>query len=231
MCFILPSETQYFTFIYLHCQGIATVHAFMQAYAMYLSRRIKSWKKYAKKLKKIFFKAGLTWAGFDTGGSEAVLSMWVRNQLVQVGVVTQKAWARVLTHAVILEVPTGLQHKQASSSTPGPKQSPTLMITLHSSITALAQSKELYREAEQTLLFKALPSERSNQQLHISLVLKPIKKFWSWKQMPQSEWALHLVGRVHFQCCLHLFLSHAFQPEWKRRHWSACPAAQLWTGM
>lgn len=83
-------------------------------------------------------KASLTWAAFDTGGPEAVLSMRIRNQLVQVGVVTMKAWAGVLTHSIILEVPTGLQHKQASSSTLGPKQSPALMITLHSFITALA---------------------------------------------------------------------------------------------
>lgn len=49
----------------------------------------------------------ITWAAFDTGGPEAVLSMRIRNQLVQVGVVTMKAWAGVLTHPIILEVPTG----------------------------------------------------------------------------------------------------------------------------
>ena len=80
----------------------------------------------------------LTWAAFHTGGPEAVLSMWVRNQLVQVGIVAHEAWTGVLTHPTILNVSTGLQHKQQSSSALGPKQSPSLMITLHSSIAALA---------------------------------------------------------------------------------------------
>jgi len=101
--------------------------------------------------------------------------MGVWYQLVQVWVVTHEAWAGVLTNPVILEVPTGLQHKQQSSSTQGPKQSPTLMITLHSSITALAKSSELHREeGEQTLILKALPNERFNQELYVSMVLKPI---------------------------------------------------------
>lgn len=62
----------------------------------------------------------LTWAGLNTGGPEAVLSKWVRYQLVKVGVIAHKAWAGVFTHPVVLEVPTGLQHKQKSSSTLGP---------------------------------------------------------------------------------------------------------------
>lgn len=65
----------------------------------------------------------LTWAALDTRGPEVVFSVWVRYQLVEVGVVTQEARAGVLTHPVILEIPTGLQHKQPSSSTLGPKHS------------------------------------------------------------------------------------------------------------
>lgn len=47
------------------------------------------------------------WAALDTGGPKVVLSMWVGYQLVQVGVVAHEARAGVLTHPVILEVPTG----------------------------------------------------------------------------------------------------------------------------
>lgn len=62
----------------------------------------------------------LTWAALDTGGPKVVLSKWVGYQLVQVGVVAQEARTGVFTHVVILEVPTGLQHRQQSSSTLGP---------------------------------------------------------------------------------------------------------------
>lgn len=48
------------------------------------------------------------------------------------------------------------------------------MITLHSSITALAKSSEQRGEGEQTLIREALPNERFNQDLCVSLVLKPI---------------------------------------------------------
>lgn len=48
------------------------------------------------------------------------------------------------------------------------------MITLHSSITALAKSSEQHGEGEQTLILEALPNERFNQDLCVSLVLKPI---------------------------------------------------------
>lgn len=56
--------------------------------------------------------AVLTWAAFNTGGSKVVLPMWVRDQLVQVRVVAHEARARVLTHPVVLKVPTGLPHKE-----------------------------------------------------------------------------------------------------------------------
>lgn len=48
------------------------------------------------------------------------------------------------------------------------------MITLHSSITALAKSSELQGEGQQTLILEAMPNERFNQDLYVSLVLKPI---------------------------------------------------------
>lgn len=47
------------------------------------------------------------WAALDTGGPKVVLSMWVGYQLMQVGVIAHEARAGVLTHPVILEVPTG----------------------------------------------------------------------------------------------------------------------------
>lgn len=62
----------------------------------------------------------LTWAAPDAGGPEVVLSQWVGYQLVQVGVVAHEARAGVLAHSVVLEVPTGLQHKQQSPSSEGP---------------------------------------------------------------------------------------------------------------
>lgn len=63
---------------------------------------------------------GLTWAALDTGSPEVVLSIRVGYELVQVGVIAHKARAGVLTHPIVLEVPTGLQHKQQSSSALGP---------------------------------------------------------------------------------------------------------------
>lgn len=68
--------------------------------------------KNAKELRIIL--AVLTRAALDTGGPEVVLPVWVGYQLVQVGVVTHEARAGVLTHPIILEVPTGLQHKHNS---------------------------------------------------------------------------------------------------------------------
>lgn len=125
----------------------------------------------------------LTWAALDTRGSKVVLSMWVRYQLVQVGVVAHEARAGILTHPIVLEVPTSLQHKQRSFSTLGPKKGQTLKITLHSSITALAW----FSEGEQTaLILEALPNERFNQQFYVSLVLKA-----TIKQM-LCEWRLCL---------------------------------------
>lgn len=66
------------------------------------------------------FSNNLTWTGFDTRGSEVVLSIRIGNELVKVGVVAHKTWARVLAHPIVKEVPTCLQHKQQSFSTLGP---------------------------------------------------------------------------------------------------------------
>lgn len=66
------------------------------------------------------FSDDLTWTGFDTRGSEVVLSMRIGYELVKVGVVAHKTWARVLAHPVVKEIPTCLQHKQQSFSTLGP---------------------------------------------------------------------------------------------------------------
>lgn len=119
----------------------------------------------------------LTWTTFDTSGPKVVLSMWVGDQLVQVWIIALEPWAGVLTHPIILEGPTGLQHKHQSSSAPRPKHSPFLMITLHSSIPALAKFSKLLREREQTLVLKALPNKRFNQQLCVFLVLKQKHNF------------------------------------------------------
>lgn len=99
----------------------ATVQAFMCSNkyigvqkGSILAKNTKNWEKVSLLI------AVLTWAALDTRGPEVVLSMWVEYQLVQVGVVAHEAWTGVLTHPVVLEVPTGLQHKQQSSSAPGP---------------------------------------------------------------------------------------------------------------
>lgn len=57
------------------------------------------------------FSDDLTRAALDTRGPKAVLSVRVGYELVKVGVVAHEARAGVLTHPVVLEVPTGLQHK------------------------------------------------------------------------------------------------------------------------
>lgn len=61
----------------------------------------------------------LTWATPDACGTKVVLSVRVGHQLVKVGIVAHEARAGVLTHPLVLEVPTGLQHKQQSSQFTG----------------------------------------------------------------------------------------------------------------
>lgn len=106
------------------------------------------------------FSDDLTRAALDTRGPKAVLSVWVGYELVKVGVVAHEARAGVLTHPVVLEVPTGLQHKQQSSQFTGTITEPHTNDNTAFLDRSLGKILRSCAEREQMLLLEALPDER-----------------------------------------------------------------------